>query len=98
MKKLVPTSANAELRKKLFRLNETQQTKGFLSSLGLGSRLHHYTKHQRQHCENIENKKVLLRERKRHTTSRVASAHYAALSNGRGGVTPSSHGGGYPIQ
>ena len=33
------------------------------------------------------NKKVLLRERKRHTVRRVASARYAALSNG-----------GYPIQ
>ena len=41
------------------------------------------------------NKKVLLRERKRHTARRVASARYAG---GEGG-TPSSHdGGGYPIQ
>ena len=32
------------------------------------------------------NKKVLLRERKRHTARRVASASYAALSNGAGGV------------
>ena len=49
------------------------------------------------------NKKVLLRERKRHTARSVASARYA----GAGG-TPSSHGagvphsvmvgGGYPIQ
>ena len=30
------------------------------------------------------NKKVLLRERKRHTARRVASARYAALSNGWG--------------
>ena len=40
------------------------------------------------------NKKVLLRERKRHTARRVASTCYAALSNPdlvRGG-------GGYPIQ
>ena len=36
-------------------------------------------------------KKVLLRERKRHTARRVASARYAALSNGGGA-------GGYPIQ
>ena len=59
-------------------------------------------------------KKVLLRERKRHTARRVASARYAVLSNGGypiqswvGGVphpvlaggTPSSPGGwGYPIQ
>ena len=42
------------------------------------------------------NKKVLLRERKRHTARRVASAHYAALSNGWGG-TPSRPGwGGVP--
>ena len=53
------------------------------------------------------NKKVLLHERKRHTTHCVASAHYAALSNGGGGYpiqswlwqggTPSSPGWGYPI-
>ena len=35
----------------------------------------------------MNNKKVLLRERKRHTARRVASA--------RMGGTPSSHGGGY---
>ena len=41
-------------------------------------------------------KKVLLRERKRHTARRVASARYVALSNG-GGDTPSSPGrGGTP--
>ena len=39
------------------------------------------------------NKKVLLRERKRHTARCVASARYAALSNGEG-VTPASYGGG----
>ena len=44
-------------------------------------------------CININNKNVPLRERKRHTARRVASARYA----GRGG-TPSSHDGGYPIQ
>ena len=43
----------------------------------------------------IMNKKVLLRERKRHTARRVASTLYAALSNGRG-VTPSSPGQGVP--
>ena len=32
-----------------------------------------------------QNKKVLLRERKSHTARRVASARYAALSNGGGG-------------
>ena len=54
-------------------------------------------------------KKVLLRERKRHTTRRVASARYATLSpdmgrggtpfnpGGGGGGTPSSPGGEYPI-
>ena len=40
-------------------------------------------------------KKVLLRERKRHTSRRVASARYAALSNGGGG-TPSSPARGVP--
>ena len=40
------------------------------------------------------NKKVLLRERKRHTARRVASARYAALSNGWGRGYPSSPGGG----
>ena len=39
----------------------------------------------------LNNKKVLLRERKRHTARRVASARYAALSHG-------GRGGGYPIQ
>ena len=34
----------------------------------------------------IGNKKVLPRERKRHTARRIASACYAALSNGGGGV------------
>ena len=34
------------------------------------------------------NKKVLLRESKRHTACHVASAHYAALSNGGGLGTP----------
>ena len=44
-----------------------------------------------------QNKKVLLRERKRHTARCVASARYAALSNGGGGGTPfSPGGGGYP--
>ena len=42
------------------------------------------------------NKKVLLRERKRHTARRVASARYAALCNGGGGVNPSQVGG-YPV-
>ena len=36
----------------------------------------------------LQNKKVLLRERKRHTAHRVASARYAALSHGWGGGTP----------
>ena len=40
----------------------------------------------------MKNKKVLLRERKRHTARRVASTHYAALSN------PDLVRGGYPIQ
>ena len=53
------------------------------------------------------NKKVLLRERKRHTARRVANARIQWWRRGRG--TPSSHGGrgvypisglvgGYPIQ
>ena len=45
----------------------------------------------------FEDKKVLLRERKRHTTRPVASARCAALSNGGEGGTPFSPGrGGYP--
>ena len=54
---------------------------------------------------SFDNKKVLLRERKKHTARRVASARYAALSEWVGeGDTPSmvwgdmpSQGGGYPI-
>ena len=48
-------------------------------------------------CRSIllRNKKVLLRECKRHTARCVGNARYAALSNGWGG-TPSSPGGGYP--
>ena len=55
--------------------------------------------------EDMKNKKVLLRERKRHTARRVASARYADLSPDGGypiqswtGGTPSSLGGGgrYP--
>ena len=50
----------------------------------------------RQACELIvfsflqirKKKKVLLRERKRHTACRVASARYAALSPNGGGGTP----------
>ena len=41
-------------------------------------------------CEENLNKKVLLRERKRHTARHVASAHYAALSHRWGGYP------GYP--
>ena len=41
-------------------------------------------------------KKVLLRERKKHPARRVASARYAALSNG--GVPYPIMGGGVPIQ
>ena len=58
------------------------------------------------------NKKVLLRERKRHTARRVASARYADLSrggtpshvrgvprpmSGRGGTPSHVRGGGYPV-
>ena len=42
------------------------------------------------------NKKVLLRERKRHTAHRVASARYAALSSGWGGVPHPRSGVGVP--
>ena len=42
------------------------------------------------------NKKVLLRERKRHNACHVGSARYAALSSG-GGV-PHPRSGGYPDQ
>ena len=44
------------------------------------------------------NKKVPLRERKRHTTCGVASARYDDLSPDGGGGTLSSPNGGYPIQ
>ena len=40
------------------------------------------------------NKKVLLREHKRHTVRRIASARYAALSNVGGGVPPPVLAGG----
>ena len=49
--------------------------------------------------EQLVNKKVLLRERKRHTAHRVASARYAALSHGLGGGLPptiQTWSGGYP--
>ena len=55
--------------------------------------------------KNFSNKKVILRERKRHTARRIASTHCAALSNpdlvggypvpGQGG-TPSRAGQGVP--
>ena len=59
-----------------------------------------------KYLKQMQYKKVLLRERKRHTARRVASAHYAALSNNGGypiqswvGGTPSSPiQGGFPIQ
>ena len=47
------------------------------------------------------NKKVLLREHKRHTTHRIASACYADLSpdgGGGGGIHPALGKWGYPIQ
>ena len=45
------------------------------------------------------NKKVLLRERKRHTARRVAYARYAGVWwGGRGYPIQSWWGGGYPIQ
>ena len=64
--------------------------------------------YQISYCKIIFcNKKVLLRERKRHTARRIASARYAALSGGGdtpsqvwGGGVPRSGldgGGGYPI-
>ena len=46
-------------------------------------------------------KKVLLRERKRHTVRCIASARYAALSpdwGGGGTLFSPGRGGGYPIQ
>ena len=58
-------------------------------------------------CKQTLNKKVLLHEHKRHTTHRIAFAHYAALSNGGEvphpvlvvgvpGVPPSRPGQGVP--
>ena len=43
-----------------------------------------------------DNKKVLLRERKRHTARRVASARYAGVGGGE--VPHPVMVGGYPIQ
>ena len=59
-------------------------------------RLHAFEKQIR----SLLNKKVFLRERKRHIAHHVASARYAALSpDGGGGVTRSRpEHGGYPIQ
>ena len=52
--------------------------------------------------EEILNKKVLLRERKRHTARHVASARYAALPSvcvwGGGVPQPGLDGGGVPHQ
>ena len=48
----------------------------------------------------VLNKEVLLRERKRHTARRVASARYGGggtPSTHGGGGTPLTHGGGYPV-
>ena len=42
----------------------------------------------------FKNKKVLLRERKRHTARCVASKHYA-VAVGRGGTYPGGGGGTY---
>ena len=44
--------------------------------------------------KDFDNKRVLLRERKRHTACRIASAHFADLSPDRGG----GGGWGYHIQ
>ena len=56
-----------------------------------------------QSSHRIFNKKVLLRERKRHTAHHVASARYAALCNGGRGYPISGRGypisgKGYPVQ
>ena len=77
--------------------------------IGVNSR--HTVYHLTQNiCEQMTDKKILLRERKRHTDRRVASAQFADLSpergggstpssSGLGGGTPSSLGqGGHPIQ
>ena len=45
----------------------------------------------------LTNKKVFLRERKRHTSRRVASARYADLSREGGTLSQVRGGGGYPI-
>ena len=50
----------------------------------------------KQVFQKLHNKKVLLREHKRHAARWVASARYADLSNGGEGGNPSSPGGGYP--
>ena len=53
---------------------------------------------ENNHCEMKKNKKVLLRERKRHTARRIESARFA--DGGRGVPHPvlDGGGGGYPIQ
>ena len=60
------------------------------------------TRKCRSHSDDInsENKEVLLRERKRHTARRVASAHYVGGGGGGGGYPHPVMVGGevYPIQ
>ena len=69
--------------------------RGFSSDFCWKAPRYHTSEHTgkyRFRCQYC-NKKVLLRERKRHTARHVASARFAD------GGTPSSHGwGGYPIQ
>ena len=88
--------AQSEVEDRLFDLNKGWK----LTKTTVRSVFYRFSK-----ISNCANKKVLLRERKRHTARRVASACYAGEGGfsiqswwGGGGGTPSSHGGGYPIQ
>ena len=45
---------------------------------------------------SMQNKKVLLRERKRHSACRIASTRYAVLVGGGGGGVPALVGGYLP--
>ena len=49
-----------------------------------------------KNCIKIQNKKVLLRERKRHNARRVASARFANGEDGVGGTPFSLEWGGVP--
>ena len=67
----------------------------------VGKKLGRWQNSSSYHYISIKNKTVLLRERKRHTTRRVASTRDAVLSYIQsiwgGGIPPSSPDRGHPI-